>query len=216
MRGQEPAKRALTIAAAGSHSLLMMGPPGTGKSMLAQRLPGLLPPLSEDEALASAAISSLAGRFLPNGLGTPSLPRAAPYGERGRARRRRQRPSARRNLARAPRRAVPGRIAGMGSPRPRGAARAAGIRRDPHLARRAAEHLPRGFPVHRGDESLPMRLAGPRQRPLPLHAGSDRALSPSHLRSAHRSHRSRHRGAGARCADARDRRRSHARLPTAP
>ena len=69
VRGQEPAKRALTIAAAGSHSLLMMGPPGTGKSMLAQRLPGLLPPLSEDEALASAAISSLAGRFLPAAWG---------------------------------------------------------------------------------------------------------------------------------------------------
>jgi magnesium chelatase family protein len=69
VRGQEPAKRALTIAAAGSHSLLMMGPPGTGKSMLAQRLPGLLPPLSEDEALASAAISSLAGRFTTKAWG---------------------------------------------------------------------------------------------------------------------------------------------------
>ena len=51
VRGQVQAKRALTIAAAGAHSLLMIGPPGTGKSMLAQRLPGLLPPLTEDEAL---------------------------------------------------------------------------------------------------------------------------------------------------------------------
>jgi len=65
VRGQVQAKRALTIAAAGAHSLLMIGPPGTGKSMLAQRLPGLLPPLTEDEALASAAIASLAGRFRP-------------------------------------------------------------------------------------------------------------------------------------------------------
>ena len=70
VRGQDPAKRALTIAAAGAHSLLMMGPPGTGKSMLAQRLPGLLPSLSEDEALAVASIASLAGRFSPTGWGT--------------------------------------------------------------------------------------------------------------------------------------------------
>src|SRR4030095_8438507 len=63
VRGQVQSKRALTIVAAGAHSLLMIGPPGTGKSMLAQRLPGLLPPLGDDEALASAAIASLAGRF---------------------------------------------------------------------------------------------------------------------------------------------------------
>ncbi len=58
VRGQLQAKRALLIAAAGSHSLLMMGPPGSGKSMLAQRLPGLLPPLTEAEALDCAAIAS--------------------------------------------------------------------------------------------------------------------------------------------------------------
>jgi magnesium chelatase family protein len=63
VRGQLQAKRALVIAAAGTHSLLLVGPPGTGKSMLAQRLPGILPPLTEPEALASAAVASLAGRF---------------------------------------------------------------------------------------------------------------------------------------------------------
>jgi magnesium chelatase family protein len=63
VHGQVQAKRALTVAAAGAHSLLMIGPPGVGKSMLAQRLPGLLPPLTEDEALESAAIASLAGSF---------------------------------------------------------------------------------------------------------------------------------------------------------
>jgi magnesium chelatase family protein len=59
VRGQVQAKRALLIAAAGGHSLLMIGPPGCGKSMLAQRLPGLLPPLTEAEALDCAAIASV-------------------------------------------------------------------------------------------------------------------------------------------------------------
>ncbi|HEX3845164.1 MAG TPA: YifB family Mg chelatase-like AAA ATPase [Steroidobacteraceae bacterium] len=59
VRGQFQAKRALLIAAAGSHSLLMIGPPGCGKSMLAQRLPGLLPPLAAGEALDCAAIASV-------------------------------------------------------------------------------------------------------------------------------------------------------------
>ncbi len=63
VRGQSHAKRALEIAAAGGHSLLMVGPPGTGKSMLAQRLPSLLPPLAEDDALEVAAVASIAGRF---------------------------------------------------------------------------------------------------------------------------------------------------------
>ena len=65
VRGQAGAKRALEIAAAGHHSVLMVGPPGTGKSMLAQRLPGLLPPMTDNEALASAAIASLASGFDP-------------------------------------------------------------------------------------------------------------------------------------------------------
>jgi magnesium chelatase family protein len=63
VKGQASAKRALEIAAAGGHSLLMVGPPGSGKSMLAQRFAGLLPPMSLDEALESAAVASLSGRF---------------------------------------------------------------------------------------------------------------------------------------------------------
>ena len=64
VKGQAQAKRALEIAAAGNHSLLMVGPPGTGKSMLAERFPAILPSMTEQEALESAAIQSLAsGRF---------------------------------------------------------------------------------------------------------------------------------------------------------
>jgi magnesium chelatase family protein len=64
IKGQVHAKRALEIAAAGGHSLLMIGPPGTGKSMLAARFPGILPPMTETEALESAAIQSLSyGNF---------------------------------------------------------------------------------------------------------------------------------------------------------
>lgn len=65
VRGQQSAKRALEIAAAGRHSLLMYGPPGSGKSMLAQRLPGILPPMSESEALETAAVQSIDGGFDP-------------------------------------------------------------------------------------------------------------------------------------------------------
>jgi magnesium chelatase family protein len=60
VRGQAGAKRALEIAAAGGHSLLLVGPPGVGKSMLAERLPGLLPPMDSEEALTAAALLDLA------------------------------------------------------------------------------------------------------------------------------------------------------------
>jgi magnesium chelatase family protein len=63
VKGQAHAKRALEVAAAGGHSILMQGPPGTGKSMLAARLPGILPAMTEEEALESAAIQSLNGAF---------------------------------------------------------------------------------------------------------------------------------------------------------
>ncbi|MDX1515455.1 MAG: YifB family Mg chelatase-like AAA ATPase [Woeseiaceae bacterium] len=64
VRGQPRARRALEIAAAGRHNLLFVGPPGTGKSMLAERLPGILPPMSEAEAIETAAVESVLGQPL--------------------------------------------------------------------------------------------------------------------------------------------------------
>lgn len=76
VKGQERAKRALEIAAAGRHHLMMVGSPGSGKSMLAARLPGILPPLSAQEALETSMIHSLAGLLTEGGIS-----RARPFRE---------------------------------------------------------------------------------------------------------------------------------------
>lgn len=78
VRGQEQAKRALEIAAAGAHNILFVGPPGAGKSMLAQRLPGLLPPLSSEELLEVSMLHSVAG-LLERGRLTRTRPFRAPH-----------------------------------------------------------------------------------------------------------------------------------------
>lgn len=79
VRGQEPAKRALEVAAAGGHNLLMIGPPGSGKTMLARRMPGILPPLSLEEALEVTRIASIAGLLPPGGSLITARPFRSPH-----------------------------------------------------------------------------------------------------------------------------------------
>lgn len=74
IKGQESAKRALEVAAAGGHNLVMVGPPGSGKSMLAARLPGILPPMSPAEVLESSMIDSIAGNLTDH-----NISRTRPY-----------------------------------------------------------------------------------------------------------------------------------------
>jgi magnesium chelatase family protein len=79
VRGQEQAKRALEICAAGRHNLIMMGPPGSGKSMLAKALSSIMPPLTEKEALEVTKIYSAVGKILPNGSIVTKRPYRSPH-----------------------------------------------------------------------------------------------------------------------------------------
>ena len=130
IKGQESAKRALEIAAAGGHNLLMVGPPGAGKSMLAARLPSILPPLSPPELLEVSMIASVAGEIEEGALTSARPFRcAASFRQHAGAGRRRTARQARRDFARASRRAVPRRVSRI----PAGGARLAAP-----AARRAA------------------------------------------------------------------------------
>ena len=170
--GNPDAVEAMQVAAAGGHHVFLLGPPGAGKTMLASRLPGLLPDLSAEEALEVTSIRSLAGIPVRGGLSTATAARgAAPHGDRGGDRRRRQRgdPAGRRG-ARVPRRAVPRRGAGVRARRARRAAAAARVGRHHDLAGERDRALPGAVPARARREPVPVRQRGRARRRLPLHA----------------------------------------------
>src|SRR5438128_8177692 len=199
IKGQESAKRALEVAAAGGHNLLMVGPPGAGKSMLAARLPTILPPLTPAELLEVSMIASVAGE-IEGGALTNRRPFRAPHhpasmpalvggGLRARPGEASLAPS---------RRAVPRRVSGILAAGARFAAPAAGDRRGHGGAGELPRHL--SGPLHAGGRHEPVPLR-PRQRSrLHVQARRQRALHGripgTAVGTADRPDRPPHRGAG--------------------
>ena len=158
IKGQESAKRALEIAAAGGHNLLMVGPPGAGKSMLAARLPSILPPLSPPELLEVSMIASVAGEIAEGALtNRAAVPLAASFRQHAGAGRRRLARQARRDFARASRRAVPRRVSRIPAGGARLAAPATGERRRHDRAGELSRHLSGALHAGRRHEPMPLR-----------------------------------------------------------
>jgi Mg chelatase-like protein len=157
VRGQAAARRALEVAASGAHHLLFIGPPGSGKTMLAARLPSILPPLSQEDALQCAAVASSSGaRHRSGTLARTQLSRPASHRQWRGPGRRRLAAAAGRDLARTLRHPLSRRTSRMGSCRARRAARALGVGPDHGVARRAPGRVSGALPTRGRDESLPV------------------------------------------------------------